>query len=77
LLEQFGNCCSICNLTEWRGKPIPLVCDHIDGNHENYSIANLRLVCGNCDMQSPTYCNRNYGNGRHYRRTRYKEGKSF
>lgn len=68
--------CSICNISEWLGEPVPLVLDHEDGNSENNSIENLRLVCGNCNMNLPTFAGRNFGNGRHYRRVRYREGKS-
>lgn len=69
--------CEICGIAEWRGQLIPLIMDHIDGDSENNDLQNLRLICGNCDMQLPTYKNRNFGNGRHYRRKRYAEGKSF
>jgi hypothetical protein len=77
LLEEKGNICSICFNSEWNSKPIPLVLDHINGNSEDNSIANLRLVCGNCDMQLPTYKSKNKGNGRAWRRQRYADGKSY
>lgn len=76
LLRKRKRECSICKNTEWMGKEIPLIMDHIDGNSENNDLGNLRLICGNCDMQLPTFAGRNRGNGRHYRRLRYKEGKS-
>lgn len=75
--ERDGNKCSICGLETWCGKPAPLVLDHIDGNSENNQLENFRLVCGNCDMQLPTYKGRNKGNGRAWRRARYAEGKSY
>lgn len=51
--------------------------DHIDGNSDNWSLDNLWLVCGNCDMLLPTYKGKNIGNGRYKRRERYKQGKSY
>ena len=77
LVKEDGHRCSICSRTEWEGKPIPLVMDHIDGNAENWMRDNLRLVCGNCDMQLPTYKSLNRGKGRAFRRRRYQEGKSY
>ena len=77
LLEVMGNVCDICNTSEWMCQPMPLILDHTDGNSSNNALANLRLVCGNCDMQLPTYKGRNFGNGRALRRKRYAEGKSY
>lgn len=67
LIEKYGRKCSICGITEWMGKEVPLVVDHIDGNSENCSVSNFRLVCGNCDMQLPTYKSKNKF-GRKWRR---------
>lgn len=72
-----GWVCSVCGNTEWLGQPIPLVMDHVDGNSDNWSVGNLRLVCGNCDMQLPTYKNKNKGNGRFSRKLRYRQGLSY
>ncbi len=77
LLETTGNKCEICDITEWMGNPVPIVMDHINGNSEDNSIKNLRLICPNCDAQTDTYKGKNIGNGRHWRRQRYKEGKSY
>ena len=77
ILDTRGHRCEICGIDEWCDQPVPLVMDHIDGNSDNNHIDNLRLVCGNCDMQLPTYKSKNRGNGRHKRRQRYKEGKSY
>lgn len=72
-----GRSCEICGLTEWREEPVPLILDHADGNSGNWKLENLRLVCGNCDMQLPTYKAKNLGSGRAYRRVRYADGKSY
>ncbi|MGD0664878.1 MAG: HNH endonuclease, partial [Rhabdochlamydiaceae bacterium] len=69
--------CHICQNNTWMGKPIGLILDHIDGDHANNSIENLRLVCGNCDMQLPTYKSKNRGKGRAFRRDRYAKGMSY
>lgn len=66
---KYGHKCSICGNTEWLGKPILLIVDHIDGDIENYNVENYRLVCSNCDATLPTYKARNKGKGKRiYRR---------
>jgi hypothetical protein len=77
LFEDRGELCEVCNISEWNGMPLSLEVDHIDGNPENNSPDNLRIICPNCHSQTDTYKARNRGNGRHYRRTRYLEGKSY
>ena len=77
LREIRGIKCEICNITQWAGKEVPLVMDHIDGNPANWKLTNLRLICGNCDMQTDTYKGKNRGHGRFARRLRYRTGKSY
>lgn len=77
LIHKHGNKCSICQTETWMGKEIVMIVDHIDGNCNNTKIENFRLVCPMCDSQLPTFKGRNRGKGRHYRRDRYKNGKSF
>ena len=76
LLRTRGHRCEICKRTTWMGRPIPLVFDHINGNSDDWRLSNVRLVCGNCNMQLPTFTSKNRGNGRYWRRVRYAQGKS-
>lgn len=76
LIHLFGNVCTICKGTEWFGNPMPLVIDHINGNPNDNSLDNLRIICPNCDKYTPFFGSKNRGNGRWSRRKRYQEGKS-
>ena len=49
------NKCSICNLTEWNGKPLNMELDHINGNRTDHRLKNLRMICPNCHAQTETY----------------------
>lgn len=77
LIELYGVKCSKCGLTEWNGQLIPIELEHIDGNSNNNNEENVCLLCPNCHAQTPTYKARNKGNGRHFRRERYRQGLSY
>lgn len=77
LKETVGNCCSICGITEWNEKSIVFELEHKDGDSENNTKENVCLICPNCHSQTDTYKGKNKGNGRHSRRVRYQEGKSY
>lgn len=77
LIEEGEGKCNICNLSEWNNQPMPLVLDHINGNSEDNSLTNLRVICNNCDALTDHYKGKNAGNGRAKRRQRYKDGKSY
>lgn len=47
--------CKFCKLHDWQGAPLVLEVDHIDGNHQNNVIENLRFLCPNCHAQTETY----------------------
>jgi len=49
------NKCSICGQEpEWKGKPLVMVLDHINGVSNDNRIENLRLVCPQCNSQLDT-----------------------
>jgi hypothetical protein len=45
----------------WNNELLTLWLDHKNGDGDDWRPENLRLVCPNCDSQSPTYCGRNVG----------------
>lgn len=51
--------CEICGCSnEWNGKPLILQLDHINGNHSDNRLENLRIVCPNCHSQTETFSNK-------------------
>jgi len=55
----FEHKCSVCNHKNWQGQVVPIELDHINGNHKDNSLKNLRLLCPNCHAQTPTYRSKN------------------
>jgi 5-methylcytosine-specific restriction endonuclease McrA len=53
------NRCSECGLCEWRGKPISIHIDHINGIRGDHRLENLRMLCPNCHSQTETYGGKN------------------
>ena len=51
LISTRGHQCEICGVTDWLGKPTPLVVDHKDGNTHNNEEGNLSIICPNCKYQ--------------------------
>jgi len=56
------NECEVCGQgPEWKGKPLVMVLDHINGKSSDHRRENLRLLCPNCNSQSDTFAGRNMG----------------
>lgn len=64
LSDNIGYMCDECGISEWQNKKIILQLDHINGNHNDNSIDNVRLLCPNCHSQTPNFCSKNIGKGR-------------
>ena len=45
----------------WRGEPLGLEIDHVDGDFHNNEADNLRFLCPNCHAQTDTWCGRSRG----------------
>ena len=50
--------CAFCGINKWRGEPLSLELDHINGDALDYRFENLRLLCPNCHSQTETYSGR-------------------
>ncbi|MFD7167885.1 HNH endonuclease signature motif containing protein [Streptomyces violascens] len=54
--------CALCDLEPtWRGQPLPLEVDHIDGDWRNNRMENLRFLCPNCHSTTDSYRGRGKG----------------
>jgi len=55
LIRDRGHLCEVCLNAEWRGVPITIELEHIDGNRLNDHNNNLKLLCPNCHSQTKTW----------------------
>jgi len=56
----------------WNGRPLSLIIDHLNGNRNDNSTQNLRLLCPNCDSQSDTRGGKNMGRIQNQTETGYE-----
>ena len=52
-------CASCGNTGEWLGKQLTLQIDHINGDHNDNRLENLRFLCPNCHAQTETFAGKN------------------
>ena len=51
--------CEVCAQGElWRGQPMSLILDHVNGIRDDHRLENLRIVCPNCAATLTTHCGR-------------------
>jgi len=79
LIKEHGPICMECGWSKENPftKTIPIELEHIDGNSDNNTLENVKLLCPSCHSLTATYKGANMGKGRFKRRQRYAEGKSF
>lgn len=77
LKYYYNNKCNRCGINNWMDAPLVMQMHHIDGNYKNNKMENLQLLCPNCHAQTDTFGLKNRGNGRYFRRERYKKGLSY
>lgn len=67
--------CECCGITEWNGREIKLQIHHIDGDHFNNELENLKVLCPNCHSQTDTYAGKKNNKG--IRTTKYNKPRKY
>ena len=78
LIKLAGDKCTQCGWNKKREgcATSPLEIDHIDGNWENCTLANLRVLCPNCHSLTAGYKGANRGRGRPHRQLKLSQAES-
>ena len=74
MIHKHGAKCMECGwnkVNQYTGK-VPIQLEHVDGNSENNSLINLKLLCPNCHTLTKTWGGANKGNGRKKRQEKIK-----
>ncbi len=51
--------CELCGQGEvWRGRPMSMILDHVNGVRDDHRLENRRMVCPNCAATLETHCGR-------------------
>lgn len=66
-VEERGEKCEECGLSEWRNKKIPLNVHHVNGDAKNNRPENIQLLCLNCHGLTENYGRLNKNCTRDYR----------
>ncbi|HEY6637471.1 MAG TPA: HNH endonuclease signature motif containing protein, partial [Solirubrobacterales bacterium] len=53
------NCCEICGIDSWLGKPLKAQLHHKNGDGSDNRLENIQFLCPNCHSQTDTYGGRN------------------
>jgi predicted nucleic acid-binding Zn ribbon protein len=65
--RKFPMICKECGqLPEWKGTPLVMVLDHVNGIANDHRLENLRWLCPNCNSQMETFAGRNVKRKRKY-----------
>lgn len=74
ILDKYDLKCARCGWNEINPltKRSPLEIEHIDGDSNNNRESNLILLCPNCHSLTTSFKNLNKGNGRKWRKDKYK-----
>lgn len=64
--------CEKCTETHWLGQPIPLQLHHINGNHNDNRLLNIKIFCPNCHSLEPNHCGKD-GQTKKFDLDKYKD----